>query len=72
VLTGITDATTTGGVARSSATPMSYGHATTTDAEGRTSATRATQTQMLASAAATGQLRPFEGVLVYQHLRRSR
>jgi hypothetical protein len=41
---------------------------TTTDAEGTTSATRATQTKMLASAAALRQLRPFEGDLVYGHL----
>lgn len=68
VLSGITDAATTGDLAQVIGDTEVVRHSTTTDAEGRTSATRATQTQMLASAAALRQLRPFEGVLVYGHL----
>jgi type IV secretion system protein VirD4 len=68
VLSGITDATTTGDIAQVIGDTEVVRHSTTVDAEGRTSATQATQTQMLASAAALRQLRPFEGVLVYGHL----
>ncbi len=68
VLSGITDSTTAGDLARVIGDTEVVRHSTTTDAEGRTSATRATQTKRLASAAALRQLRPFEGVLVYGHL----
>jgi type IV secretion system protein VirD4 len=68
VLSGITDATTTSDLAQVIGDTEVVRQSTTIDADGRTSATRATQTQMLASAAALRQLRPFEGVLVYGHL----
>ena len=68
VLSGITDATTTSDIAQVIGDTEVVRQSTTVDADGRTSATRATQTQMLASAADLRQLRPFEGVLVYGHL----
>lgn len=68
VLSGITDANTTNDLAQVIGDTEVVRQSTTIDAEGRTSATRASQTQLLASAAALRQLRPFEGVLVYGHL----
>ena len=68
VLSGITDAATTGDIAQVIGDTEVVRQSTTIDADGRTSATRATQNQLLASAAALRQLRPFEGVLVYSHL----
>lgn len=65
VRSGITDATTTGDIAQVIGDTEVVRHSTTVDAEGRTSSTRDTHHQMLASAAVLRQLRPLEGVLVY-------
>jgi hypothetical protein len=68
VLSGITDASTTGDIARVIGDTDIVRESTTIVADGRTSATRGTRTQQLASAAHPRQLKPFEGVLVYGHL----
>lgn len=68
LLSGITDAATTGELAQLIGETEVSRRSTTVDAEGRTSATHATQNQPLTSAAALRQLEPFEGVLVYGHL----
>ncbi len=67
LLSGISDAETTAELSQIIGEAEVARHSTTVDADGRTSATRATHTQPLASAALR-QLRPFEGVLVYGHL----
>jgi type IV secretion system protein VirD4 len=68
VLSGITDASTTGDIAQVIGDTEVVRRSITVDADGRTSATRSTHSQQLASAADLRQLRPFEGVLVYGHL----
>lgn len=67
-LSGITDAETTAELSQIIGETEVARRSTTVDADGRTSATHATHTQPLASAAGLRQLRPFEGVLVYGHL----
>lgn len=67
-LAGITDSTTTRDFAATIGDTEVLGTSATTDADGRTSRTRAEQLRPLASAAALRQLRPFEGVLLYGQL----
>ena len=68
LLSGITDARTTTELAQLIGETHVARRSTTVDADGRTSATHATQNQPLTSAAGLRQLRPFEGVLIYGHL----
>lgn len=68
LLSGITDTETTRELSQLIGETKVSKRSTTVDAQGRTSATHATQTQPLASVAALRQLRPFDGVLVYGHL----
>ena len=68
LLSGITDAKTTTELAQLIGDASVSRRSTTVDADGRTSATHATQSQPLTSAAGLRQLRPFDGVLIYGHL----
>lgn len=68
LLSGITDAQTTGELAQLIGETDVTRRSTTVDAEGRTSSTHATQHRPLTSAAGLRQLQPFEGVLIYGHL----
>lgn len=68
LLSGITDTETTRELSQIIGEAEVSRRSTTVDADGRTSATHATHTQPLASAAGLRQLRPFQGVLVYGHL----
>lgn len=65
LLSGITDAGTTGDFSQVIGDTEIHRQSTTLDAEGRMSATHAEHVRPLASAAGLRQLRPFEGVLVY-------
>lgn len=68
LLSGITDAATTAELAQIIGETNVTRRSTTVDAEGRTSATHATQNRPLTSAAGLRQLKPFDGVLIYGHL----
>lgn len=68
ILSGIADTATTGDIAQAIGETEVVRHSTTIDAEGRTTATQAPQTRLLASAARLRQMKPFEGILLYGHL----
>ncbi|MBY5161478.1 type IV secretory system conjugative DNA transfer family protein [Salsipaludibacter albus] len=68
VLGGVADTATTGDVAQLVGETDVARHSTSTDADGRVTATEATQTQLLASASMIRTMRPFEGLLVYGSL----
>lgn len=65
LLSGITDAGTTGDFAQVIGDTEVHRQSTTFDAEGRMSATHADHVRPLASSADLRQLQPFQGVLVY-------
>ncbi|MBW3578884.1 MAG: type IV secretory system conjugative DNA transfer family protein [Actinobacteria bacterium] len=68
VLSGVADTGTTSEAAQLVGEAEVDRRSTTIDAEGRVSATRATQSQLLATTSGIRTMRPFEGLLVYGNL----